>query len=853
MAPLDILDLWSIRDRFSDVTIRCKNNQTLRAHKIVLSAASKQLLDLCTNNDVIDSTGISLEVIEHLLEFIYTGQTPTDDNHLKQEVSDLAKLWGVKSGRNSQATQELAEDQISDGEEESNPDLKELEDTRTMVQGEFPDQSARLTEGGPGEENPASEEKIPDQEEQLPEQEIANCVATNLTAIPDELIVKIFSYLSTWNLLFSAPKVSQQFSRLSQDSGAHVSVDLTRCYLTFAEVKTFLEGKRQIESIQMNLDQVTADPDEMRWILDSAILDQKKIRSVILSMNDQGSLLFNKLADNPSKAEQIRHLEITCSWGSPVTRIPKLKNLVRLGLHFTETTSAFDQFKFISALASQSQKLESLEVGHDDALAEDQIVNLIDQHGKTLKGLKCRKWMMSAHFASTNLAPGSCFRNVEILTFDASQLPLSTLVQITKLPKLKGLTINVRFDLNQELLIQIASAIDFKNMAAFTINATWNPEYRAFTRGRGPSGSCFSLSHGARSFEFDKGDAEPFDLTEALSLPGLDQLERIDLRGGFVNNLGSLIRFEKLIFVQIVRDRISLGDILQLVMLAKERPSIGRISAQSSESKIDLFDRTCFSLTTAAGINVEAQVKAIFDALASFQLKQIHVKSASPVLDSVLELAAKMTKLEYLSVELGELSVSLTNVLAMLNLAVAKRLTCLKLTSVNISWSLIGLNRFTVDLGQGSLEPNDLKQMLACLKGLTLTKLELSFGGKYHDEFTELIGQIKSLEYLAMRNAKLDRIPKLLNPELVTLKVGGVWTPGKDGIPGLGAFKDAITLLSYTRVHDKAKDRNNFLAKEDLCRIAAMPKLEYFQMYSSTPCCKVSSQRFFPPVEEQPQ
>ena len=143
--------------------------------------------------------------------------------------------------------------------------------------------------------------------------------------------------------------------------------------------------------------------------------------------------------------------------------------------------------------------------------------------------------------------------------------------------------------------------------------------------------------------------------------------------------------------------------------------------------------------------------------------------------------------------------------------------------------------------------------MLACLKGLTLTKLELSFGGKYHDELTQLIGEIKSLEYLALRNAKLDRIPKLLNPELVTLKVGGVWTPGKDGIPGLGAFKDAITLLSYTRVHDKAKDRNNFLAKEDLCRIAAMPKLEYFQMYSSTPCCKVSSQRFFPPVEEQPQ
>ena len=93
MAPFDTLkNLWSIRDYFNDVTISCKNNQTLKAHKVVLSAASKHLHDHCTNNDVINLAEISLEVVEHLLEFIYTGNPPTDDNHLKQDNLDEDRL-----------------------------------------------------------------------------------------------------------------------------------------------------------------------------------------------------------------------------------------------------------------------------------------------------------------------------------------------------------------------------------------------------------------------------------------------------------------------------------------------------------------------------------------------------------------------------------------------------------------------------------------------------------------------------------------------------------------------------------------------------------------------------------------
>ena len=287
MAPFDTLkNLWSIRDYFNDVTISCKNNQTLKAHKVVLSAASKHLHDHCTNNDVINLAEISLEVVEHLLEFIYTGNPPTDDNHLKQD----------------------------------------------------------------------------------------------------------------------------------------------------------------------NLD-------------------------------------------------------------------------------------------------------------------EDRLASLIEIHGRTLKRLDCPKWKMSPYFASNHLTPGSSFRNLEILTFDGSENSLNTLFQIAQLPKLKELTINWRYDLSEDMIIQLFSAIDLTKVVSFTINADWRPECFTFPFTKRAS---VSLKLG-KTFSFTKGENNFSDLSQILKLPCLDHLE----------SFGTLKRFENLERVRINLESLSFDDILALVLLANERPALETLWAET--------------------------------------------------------------------------------------------------------------------------------------------------------------------------------------------------------------------------------------------------------------------------------
>ena len=844
MAPFDTLkNLWSIRDDFNDVTISCKNNQTLKAHKVVLSAASKHLHDHCTNNGVINLAEISLEVVEHLLEFIYTGNPPTDDNHLKQDVHDLATCWCIEAARNLGDPPELVEDKVLEVEKASNLDFQEpaappCEDLKNMA----PDQYAELPEIGLAEEEPTDTEQCPDVVEvKLPEPpKAAEGGPTSKTSIPDELIVKIFSNIPTYTLLNVVPKVSRQFSRLSQDTGAHVLVDLTGCYMDFGKVRSFLSGKRRIEDIRIKMGRVTSNSDEVKSVLDLAIMDQRMTRSVFLSMKDQGPVFFEQLANNPSKAEQLRRLEVKCTRVKPPTEVPRLKNLTWLSLHFTETKSeAVDQFEFITELASGSEKLESLELRHDDNLDEDRLASFIEIHGRTLKRLDCPKWKMSPYFASNHLTPGSSFQNLEILTFDGSENSLNTLLQIAQLPKLKELTINWRYDLSEDMIIQLFSAIDLTKVVSFTINADWRPESFTFSFTKRAS---VSLKLG-KTFSFKKGENNFSDLSQILKLPCLDHLESYGTSGGRCDDFGTLKRFENLERVRINLESLSFDDILALVLLANERPALETLWAETGRAdgpKLYLRSRKYLTLDTGPGTNFGAEVAAILDSLVLFQLEKIEIKTACPVSENVIELVSKMTKLTELQIELDKFSV--TNVVAMLKFAVAQKVTKLKLIAKEKFWQLTDLNQFSMDLGQDSLQPNDLKLILSCLESLKLPKIELSFGGDYQVELTEAIGEVKSLKYLALRNTNLQRVPNFLNPELETLKISGKWSPGRSGVDE-GAMKEYYTA---TGVIDSPKGRINFLTKDDLARISALPKLKYFQMCPTVSCCQISSQRFSP-------
>ena len=63
--------------------------------------------------------------------------------------------------------------------------------------------------------------------------------------LPDELVSKIFSNLSTSDLLTKVARVSKRFHRLSQDSDAHVAVQIPELYevTQAASLLDFMKGK----------------------------------------------------------------------------------------------------------------------------------------------------------------------------------------------------------------------------------------------------------------------------------------------------------------------------------------------------------------------------------------------------------------------------------------------------------------------------------------------------------------------------------------------------------------------------------------------------------------------------------
>ena len=88
---------WKIRHRFCDVDIIVAGNQRLPAHKIVLATASNFFIELLEESDEIDLSEFDLSVIEHILEFVYTGKTkvPVENEPLLYECAEKLKLEGL--------------------------------------------------------------------------------------------------------------------------------------------------------------------------------------------------------------------------------------------------------------------------------------------------------------------------------------------------------------------------------------------------------------------------------------------------------------------------------------------------------------------------------------------------------------------------------------------------------------------------------------------------------------------------------------------------------------------------------------------------------------------------------------
>nr|XP_012231323.1 PREDICTED: transcription factor Ken 2 isoform X2 [Linepithema humile] len=91
---------WYSGDRHVDVTLACDDGSVVKAHRVVLAAASPLLASLLRNpalDHVVHLSGVRKTQLNHLLEFLYNGQALIPSSELTP-LRELFELLQIKSG-----------------------------------------------------------------------------------------------------------------------------------------------------------------------------------------------------------------------------------------------------------------------------------------------------------------------------------------------------------------------------------------------------------------------------------------------------------------------------------------------------------------------------------------------------------------------------------------------------------------------------------------------------------------------------------------------------------------------------------------------------------------------------------
>ena len=92
-----------IDEAFTDVTLVCEDERQLKAHRVVLSSSSSVLKGIFDKNNhqhpLVFLSDITSQVMENILEFIYTGQVQVEQTELEKfmKISTKLKVYGLMS------------------------------------------------------------------------------------------------------------------------------------------------------------------------------------------------------------------------------------------------------------------------------------------------------------------------------------------------------------------------------------------------------------------------------------------------------------------------------------------------------------------------------------------------------------------------------------------------------------------------------------------------------------------------------------------------------------------------------------------------------------------------------------
>jgi len=202
-----------------------------------------------------------------------------------------------------------------------------------------------------------------------------------LASLPEELLVKIFSYLPTVDLHTTVSRVSKLFHRISQDPGANIAVQITRLEWNHEQVDhmlQFLERQTNIQDVELNNIEITGASKHslvtyFRRMFKLAVLDQKMTKS--MKLTGYFAPAFKLLRNRPAKAKQIQkfHLhfgdDYAESFGFNKKEWPLLEmtNMTEFKVTCSTTIGEDDEEDdeyghFIIDMAMSSKKLESFSV-----------------------------------------------------------------------------------------------------------------------------------------------------------------------------------------------------------------------------------------------------------------------------------------------------------------------------------------------------------------------------------------------------------------------------------------------------------------------------------------------------------
>ena len=279
--------------------------------------------------------------------------------------------------------------------------------------------------------------------------------------LPDELVIKIFSNLSTKDLLTKVARVSKRFHSLSQDQDVHVQFKFGDYYFPWDCPRTqrhadaaikFLKGKNKIHEVEM------ACPEFPSSLFKLAVMDQKKTTS--LCLGGDYSNAFELLRNSPEKAKQIQTLELAGTNEDCIDwEVPEFVNLINFayfGDCGSDNSEESAESEFVWDIAMKSEKLESINARVQ--LSRDKMMKLFDRHGNQLKSLYLESVYNWYDLWDIGI-PQMKFKNLEHISIDGGSLFTDSVISIIQLESLKTLHIDM-LCLSPDLLTRAVSLVN---------------------------------------------------------------------------------------------------------------------------------------------------------------------------------------------------------------------------------------------------------------------------------------------------------------------------------------------------------------------------------------------------------